>query len=370
VSLTHLAAPLTISTRHFSSTGETSNDPVSILESYILKGPLLLGYEAGARFANETDNRELVLNTTTLIPAPIMVTLTGAPGVSVTRVKGASGGTYSSGLWSGDVPGGIDSHGSRTDDQTGTKAVTQPQRSPLPAGLAAGVAGSWIGHMILGPTNSSAQTTDADAPAAETNKTTEDFSSAGILLALLLLAAATVFYFLKIQRPSLPDFSGITGRDPSNDNLPTRRSATTRQKLSVDSVTSADKAAFQQLLIDVQKAWSKQDLTELRQFVTPEMLTYFSAALADNTSQNIQNHVDNVVLLRAEILEVWTEQARQYVTAGLRWSALDYNLSLTKQRGEPGYLVEGSEEIPTESGEAWTFMRISDGKWLLSAIQQ
>ena len=224
--------------------------------------------------------------------------------------------------------------------------------------------------MLLGPTNSSAQTTDAGAPAAETNNTTEDFSSAGILLLLLLLGAVTVFYFLKIQRPSLPDFSKITGRDPSSDNLATRRSATTRQKISVDSVTSADKATFQQLLIDVQRAWSKQDLTELRQFVTPEMVNYFSAALADNRSQDIQNHVEDVVLLRAEILEAWTEQATQYVTAGLRWSARDYNLSLTKQRGEPGYLVEGSEEIPTESGEAWTFMRIQEGKWRLSAIQQ
>ena len=245
-----------------------------------------------------------------------------------------------------------------------------PQRGSLPAGLATGVAGSLIGDMLFGATNSSAQTTDADVPAPEANNTTGDFSSAGILLILLLVAALTVFYFLKIQRPSLPDFSGITGRDPSNDNLPTKRSATTRQKLSVDSVTSTDKADFQQLLIDIQKAWSTQDLTELRQLVTPEMLNYFSAALADNTSQDIQNHVEDVVLLRAEILEVWTEQAKQYVTAGLRWSARDYNLSLTKQHGEPGYLVEGSEEIPTESGEAWTFMRIQEGKWRLSAIQQ
>src|SRR5580765_1061627 len=243
------------------------------------------------------------------------------------------------------------------------------QRSPLSAGLATRAGGALIGDMLFGATNSSAQTTDADVPAPETNNTTGDFSSAGILLILLLVAALTVFYFLKIQRPSLPDFSGITGRDPSNDNLPIRRSAPTKQNLSVESVTSSDKAAFQQLLIDVQKAWSNQDLTELRQLVTPEMLNYFSAALADNTSQDIRNHVEDVVLLRAEILEVWTEQARQYVTAGLRWSARDYNLSLTKQRGEPGYLVEGSEEIPTESGEAWTFIRIQEGKWRLSAIQ-
>jgi hypothetical protein len=239
-------------------------------------------------------------------------------------------------------------------------------RSPLSAGLAAGAAGLLIGDILVGATNSSAQTTEADTPALETNTTTHDLGSAGILLILLLVAALTVFYFLKLQRPSLPDFSGITGRDPS---LPASRFGTTRQKLSVDSITSADKAAFQQLLTDVQKAWSNQDLTELRQLVTPEMLNYFSTALADNTSQDIRNHVEDVVLLRAEILEVWTEQARQYVTAGLRWSARDYNLSLTKKRGEPGYLVEGSEEIPTESGEAWTFMRIQEGKWRLSAIQ-
>ncbi|MEI8013894.1 MAG: hypothetical protein WCH20_03540, partial [Nitrospira sp.] len=67
--------------------------------------------------------------------------------------------------------------------------------SPLSAGLAAGVAGSLIGEMLLGATNSRAQTTEADAPAPETNKPTEDFSSAGILLLLLLLAGATIFYF-------------------------------------------------------------------------------------------------------------------------------------------------------------------------------
>jgi hypothetical protein len=231
--------------------------------------------------------------------------------------------------------------------------------------------GSWIGSLSIGVTNSRAQATDTDVPAAETNNktTTETSSSAGILLLLLLLAGVTIFYFLKIQRPSLPDFSGVTGRDPSIDNLPNRRSST-RRNMSIDSVTSDDKAAFQQLLIDVQRAWSKQDLTELRQFVTPEMLNYFSAALADNTSQDIQNHVDDVVLLHAEVLEAWTEQTTRYVTAGLRWSARDYNLSLKKQRGEPGYILAGSEETPTESREAWTFMESPDGKWLLSAIQQ
>ena len=250
----------------------------------------------------------------------------------------------------------------------GTPAVSFPEASGRSGGYSSG---SWIGSISFGVTNSSAQTTDTDVPAAETNNktTTETPTSGGILLLLLLLAGVTIFYFLKIQRPSLPDFSGVTGRDPSIDDLSNRRSST-RRNMSIDSVTSDDKAAFQQLLIDVQRAWSKQDLTELRQFVTPEMLNYFSAALADNTSQDIQNHVDDVVLLRAEVLEAWIEQTTHYVTAGLRWSALDYNLSLKKQPGEPGYVVAGSEETPTESREVWTFMESPDGKWLLWGIQQ
>ena len=327
----------------------------------------------------------------------IVMALIGAPAVSFARARGVSGGGYSSGSWNGGVPGGIGSPGSRPYDQNGAKPIQQSttprqpatasqpaptarpaparqpsflQRSPLLAGLAVGVAGSWTGSMLFGATDSNAQTNDAGEPATVPDTTAEDSDSAWILLLLLLLGAGAIFYFLKVQRPSLPDFSGITGRDPSSDTLPTRRSSATRQKISADSITSADKAAFQRLLIDVQKAWSKQDLTELRQFVTPEMLNYFSAALADNRSQDIENHVDDVVLLRAEILEAWTEQATHYVTAGLRWSARDYNVSLTKQREAPDYVVEGSEETPTESGEAWTFMRSPDGKWLLSAIQQ
>ena len=123
-------------------------------------------------------------------------------------------------------------------------------------------------------------------------------------------------------------------------------------------------------MVDIQTAWGKQDLTGLRRLVTPEMLEYFSTGLAEQTSQDIANHVEDVVLRCAEVRESWTEEATQYATVMLQWSARDYTVSLTKQRGESGYLIEGSEEKPTESSEVWTFMRYQNGKWLLSAIQQ
>ena len=72
----------------------------------------------------------------------------------------------------------------------------------------------------------------------------------------------------------------------------------------------------------------------------------------------------------SDVQETWMEQSVHYVTARLRWTARDYTLSMAKQRGEPGYVVEGSEETPVETTEVWTFMRHENGKWLLSAIQQ
>ena len=339
------------------------------------------------------------MNTTKLIAAVIVIALIGLPSLSFARARGGGyGGGYSSGSRSGNPYGSIGSRGSRTYDQNGAKPIeqsttpkpsagtppstsspsptTQPapamqpsfmQRNPLMAGLAAGIAGSWIGHMLFGATNSNAAST---TETGETAAATGGSSSAGILLLLLLVGAGALFYFLKVRRP-VPDFSGISRSSAASGSLLREPSATTLQTTAVVSdVTSADKAAFQQLLTDIQTAWSNQDLAGLRRFVTPEMLSYFSTALAEQTSLDIANHVEDVVLVQADVRETWIEDTTHYATIGLRWSARDYTVSLTKQRGEPGYLVEGSEETPTESSEVWTFMRYQNGKWLLSAIQQ
>ncbi len=241
------------------------------------------------------------------------------------------------------------------------------QRNPLLAGLAAGIAGSYIGNMLFGATNSSAATT---TETGEASPASGGFGSTGILLILMLLGAGAFYYFLKVRRPA-PDFSGISRSTPASGSLLSTSSPTTFQTTAVvGEVTSADKTAFQHLLTDVQTAWSNQDLAGLRRSVTPEMLSYFSTALAEQASLDIANHVDDVVLQQAEVRETWIEDTTQYATIGLRWSARDYTVSLTKKRGEPGYLFEGNEETPAEASEVWTFVRFQNGKWLLSAIQQ
>ena len=248
--------------------------------------------------------------------------------------------------------------------------VAQPsfiQRHPLLAGIAGGLAGSWIGHMLFGATDSSARTTDSEA--RESESATGVFGSPGLIFLLMLLGGGALYYFMKVRRTTQPDFSGITRRAvldssemPVSMGLPT--------KGLEPSVTSHDATAFKQILGDVQASWSQGDLAALRRLVTPEMLHYFSAGLSENASKEVTNHVEDLYVVKADVRETWTEEATEYATVSLQWSARDYTVSLAKQKGEAGYVVDGDEHVPLETSETWTFMRHQHGKWLLSAIQQ
>jgi hypothetical protein len=135
-------------------------------------------------------------------------------------------------------------------------------------------------------------------------------------------------------------------------------------------VSDADLNAFQSLHAAIQEAWGHGDLAQLRQLLTPEMLSYFSEELTRNASQGLQNLVSNVSLVKAELTESWEEGDLQFATAHMRWTALDYTVGIGAPPSSPGALVAGDPRVPTEAEEMWTFVRRRGGHWLLSAIQQ
>ncbi|MDC8449911.1 MAG: TIM44-like domain-containing protein [Nitrospira sp.] len=332
-----------------------------------------------------------------LIAVFLIASLIGAPSLSFAKARG-SGGGFSSGARGGQSSMGIGSRGSRTYQDNGAKPIEQSttpkpsatpppsaagappmqpapaapsswwQRNPLLAGIAGGLAGTWIGHMLFGATESSAKTTEAE-PNAESNSASNSF---GLILLLMLVGAGALYYFKKIRQNPAPVFTGLSHGTAARGSL-LDISSTSADRPTTDTaytVTTEDKAVFQQLLTDIQSAWSAQDVAALRRFLTPEMLSYFSTALAEDNSRGVENHVEKVELLKGDVREAWSEDDTDYATVDLRWSACDYTVSTTIPRGEPGYLIEGSEETATESHEVWTFLRVRDGRWLLSAIQQ
>jgi predicted lipid-binding transport protein (Tim44 family) len=166
-------------------------------------------------------------------------------------------------------------------------------------------------------------------------------------------------------------FGGVgfgSGLGPYGTQTPSLGSPAPR--LTTIGVTASDYQEFEEVLKGIQAAWSHGDLAALRRYTTPEMLSYFAEQLAENQSQGVANHVEDVELLKGEVREAWDEGPLQYATALLHWRARDYTVRSDGRTGEGEIIVGGDPQHPTEAREMWTFARSPGGRWLLSAIQQ
>jgi predicted lipid-binding transport protein (Tim44 family) len=129
-------------------------------------------------------------------------------------------------------------------------------------------------------------------------------------------------------------------------------------------IQPADYEAFERLLVDMQAAYSNEDLNKLRTIATPEMVAFFAEDLQENRSRNQINKVSDTKLLQGDLAESWREGDREYASVAMRFSMIDRYVDATS-----GRLVEGSDQ-PVEATEVWTFVRQRGGNWMLSAIQQ
>ncbi|MFS3136739.1 Tim44 domain-containing protein [Gluconacetobacter sacchari] len=131
------------------------------------------------------------------------------------------------------------------------------------------------------------------------------------------------------------------------------------------TITPDDYRAFQRLLLDIQAAWSQQNLPALQHMATPEMVGYFNAQLSDLASRGARNVVSDVRFEHGDLSEAWSENGLDYATVAIRYSMVDITTDMT------GRVIDGSSTERVTITELWTFMRPTrGGAWLLSAIQQ
>lgn len=129
------------------------------------------------------------------------------------------------------------------------------------------------------------------------------------------------------------------------------------------AIDKADYDAFEQLLADVQAAYSAEDQAAMRGKVTPEMASYFAEQQDEYASRGLVNRVTGVKLLNGDLAEAWREGDVDYATV-----AMNFELTDSVIERASGRTVEGGE--PAEVTELWTFTRARGDGWQLSAIQQ
>jgi predicted lipid-binding transport protein (Tim44 family) len=186
----------------------------------------------------------------------------------------------------------------------------------------------------------------------------------------LVLQLALVFFIAKLifgwwQRRNSPAYAGGPSGAQGSAFSPLGAGMFGSAAPAQEPVTigPSDYDSFERLLVDIQSAYSNEDLNALRAHVTPEMLSYFSEQLSENASRGVVNRVTDVRLLQGDLSEAWREGNVDYATVAMRFALTDS----TVERAS-GRVVEGGS--PSEVTEIWTFMRSRGGDWILSAIQQ
>jgi predicted lipid-binding transport protein (Tim44 family) len=115
---------------------------------------------------------------------------------------------------------------------------------------------------------------------------------------------------------------------------------------------------------DAQTAWMTRDIASLRPRVTPEIYGELEAQCDRLRSLRRSNRVDEIEI-RTEITEAWQEGGRDYVTAYITGSMVDYTVDDATDGP-----VAGSRTNPRDVEEFWTFTRPAGlNFWMLSAIQ-
>jgi predicted lipid-binding transport protein (Tim44 family) len=129
-------------------------------------------------------------------------------------------------------------------------------------------------------------------------------------------------------------------------------------------IQPADYEAFERLLVDIQTAYSNEDMNKLRTLVTREMGTFFNEDMQQNRQRGQVNKVSGTKLLQGDLAEAWREGDTDYASVAMRFSMVDRYLDIAS-----GRLISGSDQ-PVEVTEVWTFVRPRGSNWELSAIQQ
>ena len=279
------------------------------------------------------------------------LTLALTPSLAEARAGSSFGGGFS----------GMGSRGTRSFEGNGAAPLSRTMETPAPsAGYGAGYGGSFfsrhpfltgmfggfLGSMLFGG---------------------GFFGHAFGGLFTILIIGFLIFFLIRLLSGA---FAGGGGGFAPRSVGAAAAPAQQRYRGRDITVGDADLNAFQSLHAAIQEAWGRADLAQMRQLMTPEMLSYFSEELTRNSSQGVENRVANVSLVKAELTESWEEGDLQYATAYMRWTALDYTVRIGAAPSSPGAIVAGDPRVPTEAEEVWTFVRRRGGHWLLSAIQQ
>ena len=238
------------------------------------------------------------------------------------------------------------------------------------SGIGGGLLGGMIGSMLFGGRASAA------------GQGRGGFGLGDLIIIFIIIAVVyLVIKRFKVQKSMEMSSTGTAYApssypysEPATDTYyePSSRDGAIAQGLSHISEMdpSFNEARFKETAEDmffkIQGAWTRRDLTSIRNLLTPQMFNTFQDDVNRYIADKQVNRLENIAVRQVNIVDAVQDQGEEYITVKFLASLLAYVVDETN-----GHTISGNTSDPVKFLEYWTFTRkVGQRNWALAGITQ
>ena len=120
------------------------------------------------------------------------------------------------------------------------------------------------------------------------------------------------------------------------------------------------------IFFKIQGAWTKRDLSNVRNLLSPDMFNVFQQDVNRMLAEKRINRLENIAVREVEIVDAGQDRGQEFITARFYANLLDYTTD-----DKSAEIISGSSSDPVKFVEYWTLSRnVGEKNWVLAGITQ
>ena len=121
----------------------------------------------------------------------------------------------------------------------------------------------------------------------------------------------------------------------------------------------------QDVFFKVQAAWTRRDISVMKQHLGDQLLGEYEQHFADLKAKGQENRLENIAVRKVDIVDMGEMDGEPFVIIQFRANLLDYTVDEAS-----GKVIEGSSSEPVKFLERWAFSKSGSSDWKLEGIQE
>ena len=121
----------------------------------------------------------------------------------------------------------------------------------------------------------------------------------------------------------------------------------------------------QDVFFKVQAAWTRRDISVMKQYLGAQLLGEYEQHFADLKAKGQENRLENIAVRKVDIVDMGEMDGEPFVIIKLQANLLDYTVDEAS-----GNVIEGSPTEPVKFLERWAFSKSDSSDWKLEGIQE